>query len=139
MGDRANVYVRDAAEPHLGVYLYTHYSGYKLADIVQTALRRELRWNDDQYLARIIFDAMTEGRHGKETGAGISATLRDNSYPIIEIDCQAARVRLYPQPPYGRPTPWREAAPTHEWHFGEFCALDEPTLRIAWSGEDEAE
>jgi len=54
MGDRANVYIREDNDH--GVYLYTHWGGYELPEVVRRALARgESRWSDAPYLARIVF------------------------------------------------------------------------------------
>ena len=99
MGDRANIVVvnhrhgSEGQKPPL-VYLYTHWSGSELPEILRLALSRNLRWDDEQYLARIIFDQMTAGSQGEETGFGISAALRDNSYPLLVVDCAKQTVGL---------------------------------------------
>jgi hypothetical protein len=85
MGDRANVYV--SGWDNTGVYLYTHWSGYKLPETVQAALvRGEDRWNDGQYLARIIFCEMVKGDEMNTTGYGISATVGAGGNRIIVLD-----------------------------------------------------
>lgn len=87
MGDRANVYVKEGSK---GVYLYTHWSGYRLPHIVQNALKRSRdRWDDDQYLARIIFSEMIKDEVMDTTGYGISASMCDNERSIIVIECES--------------------------------------------------
>ena len=81
MGDRANVKIA-------GVHLYTHWGGGNLPFKVQDALKKKWRWDDDAYLARIIFCEMVKGDEEGETGFGISKDLCDNQYPIIDIDCE---------------------------------------------------
>lgn len=85
MGDRANVFVRNSG-PTEGVFLYTHWSGSDLPSIVQEALKKKWRWDDDAYLARIILDTMTELSHGEETGYGISIRPPDGSDRVVYID-----------------------------------------------------
>ncbi len=114
MGDRANVYVKDRDQ---GVFLYAHWGGCGLPKDLQKALAREVRWKDPAYLARIIFDQMTAGDQGSETGFGISARISDNdSYPILVVDCDSEHVSLgsvaVPPVPTGL-----------SWSFKEFCAL----------------
>jgi len=75
MGDRGSVRVREGDGP--SVYLYTHWKGSELSEIVRRALASEAgrnRWNDAPYLTRIIFDELTRGEQGGETGYGISAS-----------------------------------------------------------------
>lgn len=90
MGDRGNIAVkqRDGAT----IYFYTHWRGYAVADAVAEALAKRERWDDDPYLARIIFDTLTDGDRGT-TGFGISTDISDNQHPIPEVDCQSQTVR----------------------------------------------
>lgn len=106
MGDRANVFIHDGDEP--GVWLYTHWGGESLSSKVKRALARRVRWDDAPYLARIIFDSMTQDSTGDETGNGISAMMCDNEHPIIDVDTAAQTVSLAKEPPKGeqlRPGP----------------------------------
>ena len=77
MGDRANVFVRETRkEGVVGVYLYTHWAGRELAQTVYDALTRGRdRWDDGQYLTRIIFEEMIDEDRMGLTGYGISATM----------------------------------------------------------------
>ena len=107
MGDRANVLVKqDADDP--GVYLYTHWSGTELPTTLQAALAKRWRWNDAAYLARIIFDQMTEGWHGQETGFGISTIAPDGQGRVLVVNCDKQTVSCLDK----------------TWTFEEFLALD---------------
>jgi hypothetical protein len=93
MGDRRNVLlynpgeaeqvegkvvVQDGAKP---IYLYTHWLGYRLPEVVQTAIARRARWNDDAYLNRIIVSTvLKEVGIDDETGAGLSLYVCDSNY-----------------------------------------------------------
>lgn len=68
-------------------FLYTHWNGSQIRENLRVALSRKLRWNDPAYLTRIIFDTMTAGDQGSETGYGISAGLCDNQHPVLIVDC----------------------------------------------------
>lgn len=93
MGDRANVYVHDGDRP--GVYLYTHWAGSELPATVVRALQRgQGRWNDDQYLARIILCEMVKGDEMGETGYGISAECGDGSDRIVDVDTRHQTIRF---------------------------------------------
>ena len=94
MGDRANIYVKEGDS---GVYLYTHWGGSELPQVVKVALSRHQRWDDGQYLARILFDTLTENQTGSETGHGISSVIGDNSYPIIVVNVDTQEVGLVRQ------------------------------------------
>lgn len=93
MGDRANVYVHHGAQP--GVYLYTHWEGSELPQTVVSALQRgRPRWDDDAYLARIIFSEMIRDDIDGETGYGISAYPPDGDDRIVDVDTESQTVRL---------------------------------------------
>ncbi len=94
MGDRRNVYVAENDEH--GVYLYTHWDGWQLPHIVAQALDRGRdRWDDAQYLARIIFCQMLDGDTDSSTGYGITARLWDHSSdPTIIVDCGRHHIRF---------------------------------------------
>jgi hypothetical protein len=94
MGDRANVRMKYDTDDQ-PIYLYTHWTGTELPATVQRALKRKLRWNDGAYLARIIFDEMTRGVQGQETGFGIAPFVCDNEHPVIEVDVALQRVAFY--------------------------------------------
>lgn len=89
MGDRANIYLEMPGkndEPD-GIYLYTHWSGYAWPERLREALIfGRGRWNDDQYLARIITSRVFADLANDVTGGGVSLRLCDNGYPIIICD-----------------------------------------------------
>ena len=94
MGDRANVLVKDDLLDR-GVFLYTHWEGYKLPKVLKEALiRGRGRWNDTSYLTRIIFCEMVKGKELEETGFGISTSEYDydNNNPLITIDVEKQTV-----------------------------------------------
>lgn len=87
MGDRANVYIHEGNSP--GVYLYTHWDGTELPQIVQSSLltRRAIsRSTDIAYLTRIIFEDMIKDNLGGETGYGVSAEVQDGDDRIVDIN-----------------------------------------------------
>ena len=119
MGDRANCIVHQnwwkSDKPP--VWLYTHWSGHQLLGMVQRAIQKRWRWNDPAYLTRIIFDVMTEGRQGEETGFGISTFPQDNEHPYVVVDPREQEVRL--EDPSSR-------AVKQRWSFEAFCAAKLP-------------
>jgi hypothetical protein len=100
MGDRGNVVVLDqfGGEPNPAVYLYTHGGGSDIPTDVHRALARGVRWDDGSYLARIVFDAMTEGQQGSETGAGIGCRPEDNNHPFVVLDPATRRIAVRGNP-----------------------------------------
>jgi hypothetical protein len=93
MGDRANVYVHEGDRP--GVYLYTHWEGSTLPQTVVRALYRGRgRWDDVQYLTRIIFSEMIQDDVLSETGFGISAECEDGGDRIVDVDTATQKIRF---------------------------------------------
>lgn len=88
MGDRGNVVVKDGESK---VYLYTHWGRYRLAQDLRNALvRAPDRWDDGQYLARVIFDDM-KGDDFETTGYGISSVIGDGDETFV-VDTRAMTV-----------------------------------------------
>jgi hypothetical protein len=87
MGDRGNIVVD-------GVWLYTHWTGSKIKGILKSALvRGRDRWDDGQYLARIIFCEMLKGAYDNPaealddlTSFGIGTKMGDNEHNILFVD-----------------------------------------------------
>ena len=81
MGERGNICM--VQEDGNKIYFYTHWSVYELEKVVKSALiRGKSRWDDESYLARIVFNELTKGQEMDESGFGISTYEVDNSYPI---------------------------------------------------------
>jgi hypothetical protein len=97
MGDRGNIIVKDGEST---VYLYTHWSGSDLPDVVAAALERgKDRWDDGSYLARILFCEMVKGNEMDTTGFGISSVMCDGGTDItVNVDDQTADIE-YGEPP----------------------------------------
>jgi len=85
MGDRAQVKIimYDKDPP---VYLYTHWKGCRIEKLVCNALKRKQRWDDPEYLARIIFDEMKEKDFNEETGFGIGTSEHEDIHTLITVD-----------------------------------------------------
>ena len=87
MGDRAQVLIEDE-----GVYLYTHWTATELPNIVKTALRKRWRWDDPEYLARIIFCEMVKSDLMDETGYGIGSNQHQDIWRLIKINCKENKI-----------------------------------------------
>lgn len=74
------------------VYLYSHYKGLDLPGILQCSLSRKCRWNDESYLARIIFSEMIKYDINAESGYGISSWEPECDFPIIIVNCKTQSV-----------------------------------------------
>lgn len=98
------------------VWFYTHWSGRYTHLIVQRALARKQRWDDESYLARIVFDTLTEDAQGEETGLGISARRGDGTYPTMVVNVRDQRVELHKDVDAG-------GAPDASWPFVEYIDM----------------
>ena len=87
MGDRANIVVKSGGEQ---VCLYTHWSGSSLGEALQEALKLRTRWEDFQYLTRIIFCQMVKSDEDSTTGYGITQNVWDGDNRIwyVNVDTQ---------------------------------------------------
>lgn len=103
MGDRANIVIlQDDQAPtsKIAVFLYSHWGGEEMPDILADALDYgQERWNDPSYLARIIFQKMVKTDRGM-TGFGISVHLTDNEHPLLVVNTQKQTVTEYPEDEY---------------------------------------
>jgi len=86
MGDRNNVKITYRTGD--SVYLYSHWGGSELAELVQRVLNRTTRLSDESYFARAIFSEMISEDIHSETGFGIApyAPDQDASNYMIHID-----------------------------------------------------
>ena len=100
MGMRQNVAIKYSDGNK--IYFYSHWDGESnrntspLADKVRTALNRKLRWDDESYLARIIFCEIVKEHIDEETGFGIQPYEVDPEFPTIEIDMAKQTVNGLP-------------------------------------------
>ena len=85
MGARAQVSIQDKyGDPK--IYLYTHWGeGTLIDDVKRALLRGKSRWDDYEYLTRIIFDEMKGDDVKSETGYGISTSEHGDNNLLIEI------------------------------------------------------
>lgn len=104
MGDRCNIVVRNGkpegstlADALKGAAVfYGHWSGHAMPTALARAIGRRQRWDDEGYLARIIFDEFTKGQQGQETGFGIYiGSLGDNEHPVMCVCVDAKTVTQY--------------------------------------------
>ena len=87
MGARTQVLIKDT-----GVYLYSHWGSGSIMLAVVRAIANEWRWDDPEYLARIIFDEMMSGNHGGETGFGIGTKMHGDLDNLVTVDCDKQEV-----------------------------------------------
>jgi len=95
MGDRAQIGIKQ----HNGskIYLYSHWNGEEVYKALARALGREQRWDDPEYLARIIFCEMVKGQESEETGYGIGIEVHDDiGHHIPVLDCSSQTIEWEP-------------------------------------------
>ncbi len=120
MGDRGNIVVKG----HGGsVFLYSHWAGSELPNVVRDALAKKWRWQDDCYLTRIIFDVMTDKHHGEETGFGIGASMGDNSHDFVVVNVAEQTVSYVPEKDNGMSPTAKKS-----WPFAHFAKLTDKEL-----------
>ena len=84
MGDRGHIVVEQYGDND-PVVLYAHWRASELPAILATALSHQERWDDPGYLARIIFDELTD-HAGDFTGAGIGTEIHGDVWRVIRVD-----------------------------------------------------
>lgn len=82
MGDRGQILIKD-----FGIYFYSHWKGFELRKFVQNALKIKRRWDDKEYLSRIIFCEMIKDNVSSEKGFGIGDVKHsDLNNPLLIVD-----------------------------------------------------
>lgn len=83
----------ETPQPRASIYFYTHWGAEGLEEVLAGALKRgKSRWNDESYLARIIFTDMTADAGDDITGYGIAPYCMDDQYPTLVVDMKAQTV-----------------------------------------------
>lgn len=115
MGDRGNIgiqydgYMFEDTKPPI-IYFYSHYDGDEMHKRLAKGLDAARgRWDDEPYLARIIFDNLT-GLSGGQLGYGISPYIGDNSHDILIVSTGHERV-------------WIQGQEVNTWTFQDFIEL----------------
>jgi hypothetical protein len=97
MGDRRNIRLQYDGDEKQVIYFYTHWGASTMLEELQQALKKgEDRWNDDSYLARIIFSELVKNDIDGNTGFGIAPYEIDPENPTIEVDLQEQTVNGIP-------------------------------------------
>ncbi len=129
MGDRANIVIEadeKSAFPH-PVFFYTHWRGSEARLTLQAALiRGKGRWDDEQYLARIIFCEMIQANPLELTSYGISTRICDNEHPLVCVRVGEQKVQLR-----ARQDEDLTGTPTKVWTFEEYVAATKEELQGA--------
>lgn len=117
MGDRATTIIR--VEGRADLYLYRHWGGYKQETVVRSVLARRLRWDDPDYLARMVFSAMVKDDIDEDTGYGIGTASTESEYIRIVLRPDNCTVEFEPSD-YGG----HNGFPRPPMSFEEFLAAD---------------
>lgn len=130
MGERGNIVLLDkntdnksgGSFPH-PVYFYTHWSGYKLKSTLQAGLvRGKDRWNDPQYLSRVIFcqmiQAQKEDAFTAVTGFGITSRIGDSGYKLLVVQPDTKTVKELDS------SDDLSAAVQRQWTYEQFVAVN---------------
>lgn len=90
MSTRGQVHFKNS-----GVYLYQHMDGYNLPIEIANALLLKERWDDEEYLTRIVFDTMKDQSNAQTTGYGIGTEEHgDIEYLVVlDVDNQTVEVK----------------------------------------------
>lgn len=96
MGDRGNIIIEPDGDCFTApLFMYTHWSGSDLAEILKAALiRGRGRWDDPPYLARIIFCEMIQHSVLDETDYGLSNVPCDNQHDYLCVNIATKMVAL---------------------------------------------
>src|SRR5438552_15962373 len=89
MGDRGQILMKNSS-----VTLYSHWGASELVEDVRSALQKKARWDDEEYLTRIIFCQMIKGDEDGETGYGIGASVHGDIWRLIIIDVDAQTIEV---------------------------------------------
>lgn len=92
MGDRAEIAVRSDDET---VYLYSHWDGNSLINVLRAALvRGKSRWDDPPYLTRIIFCEMVKDEISGLEGYGIWSSHQESEHGLYLVDINNQKVDI---------------------------------------------
>lgn len=94
MGNRRNIQL--TYKDRNKIYFYTHWGADELENVIKKVLRRKERWDDESYLARMIFSEMIKDKISEETGYGIAPYEIDSENPTIELDLGNQTVNKIP-------------------------------------------
>lgn len=87
----------ETPQPRASIYFYTHWGAEGLEDTLAMSLvRAKSRWDDEAYLARVIFTDMTEHVGDDVTGYGIAPYEIDGEFPTLTVDMKAQTVNGTP-------------------------------------------
>jgi len=95
MGTRGQVCVRGR---HGDVYLYRHFDAKNILNDVYVGLSFKNRWDDGDYIARMIFEQMISDSNDKVYGFGICTHQHSDIDLLVIVDCNKQEVIIEKKP-----------------------------------------
>ena len=81
--------------PYGRVYLYSHNTANELVSVVSDVLSRQVRWDDPDYLSRMIFCRMIpKNKWDDELGFGIGTQLYKDVNMLITLDTVLQTIKI---------------------------------------------
>jgi hypothetical protein len=81
--------------PYGRVYLYSHNTANELVSVVSDVLSRQVRWDDPDYLSRMIFCRMIpKNKWDNELGFGIGTQLYKDVNMLITLDTVHQTIKI---------------------------------------------
>jgi hypothetical protein len=81
--------------PYGRVYLYSHNTANELVSVVSDVLSRQVRWDDPDYLSRMIFCRMIpKNKWDDELGFGIGTQLYKDVNMLITLDTVHQTIKI---------------------------------------------
>jgi len=81
--------------PYGRVYLYSHNTANELVSVVSDVLSRQLRWDDPDYLSKMLFCRMIpKNKWDDELGFGIGTQLYKDVNMLISLDTVHQTIRI---------------------------------------------
>jgi hypothetical protein len=81
--------------PYGRVYLYSHNTANELVNVVDEVLSRKVRWDDPDYLARMLFCKMIpKDKWNDELGFGIGTQLYTDVNMLLSLDTVHQKIKI---------------------------------------------
>lgn len=81
--------------PYGRVYLYSHNTANELVNVVDEVLSRKVRWDDPDYLARMLFCKMIpKDKWNDELGFGIGTQLYTDVNMLLSLDTVHQTIKI---------------------------------------------
>lgn len=120
MGNRGQIKVEQRGDDP-AVYLYSHWNASGLPALLARALQPGERWDDHEYLARIIFDKLSADTSRDHLGVGIGTNQHGDVWRVIEVDPDEQELRFLADTGFDHQTDERAG---ETYSFEEFVASE---------------